>query len=178
MAETPTFTPGGVPDGTRRTKYASTRLLHEWSQVQPWLEPPTYELRLGPTPLSANGAPLTPQVAAMLRVFNRYADLIGVTADEVQVVEAKIFPDPGAISQLEHYIELVHYTSLPRSHEGKPIQGVILVGLDDPWMGQRARARGFRWTVFSPQWVSDYVQTRYTAKKLRQVSTSSIIEGG
>ena len=176
MAETLTITPGGVPDGIRRTKYASTRLLHEWAQVQPFLEPPIYELRLGPTPLSANGYPLTPQVEAMLRVFNRYADLIGITDTELQVVEAKIFPDPGAISQLEHYLELVQSTSILRQHEGKRIQGVILVGLDDPWMAQRAAARGLRWTVYSPQWVSAYVQTRYTAKKLRQVTPKSIIE--
>lgn len=177
MADAITITPGGVPDGIRRTKYASTRLLHEWSQVQPFIEPPIYELRLGPTPLSANGFPLTPQVEAMLRVFNRYADLIGITDTEIQVVEAKIFPDPGAISQLEHYIELVHSTSLLRQYEGKTIQGVILVGLDDPWMAQRAAARGFRWVVYSPQWVGHYIQTRYTAKKLRQVSTQSIIQG-
>lgn len=177
MAEGPTITAGGVPDGIRRTKYASTRLLHEWSSIQPWLEPPVYNLRLGPTPLSANGQVLTLQEEAMLRNFYRYPDLIGVTDSELQVVEAKLFPDPGALSQLELYVDLVHQTSILRQHDSKRLQPVILVGLDDPVLAQKAAARGYRWVVYSPQWVGHYIQTRYTAKKLRQVSTTSIIEG-
>ena len=62
-----TFTPGGVPDGKRRRVLASSMLLHEWSEMQPWTRPPIYEFRLGPTPLSANAPVLTPQIEAMLR---------------------------------------------------------------------------------------------------------------
>ena len=104
----------------------------------------------------------------MLRVFNRYADLIGITDQEIQVVEAKIFPDPGAISQVEHYVTLVHSTPLLRQWPGRIVQPVILSALGDPIMAQAAAARGIRWIVYTPDWVSGYVQTRYTAKKVRE----------
>lgn len=94
MASAPAFTPGGIPDGARRRTQASTRLLHEWSINQPWQFPPIYELRLGPTPLSANADNITPNVAAMLRVFNRYADMIGITPTEIQVIECKMVAEP------------------------------------------------------------------------------------
>jgi hypothetical protein len=167
MAEDAIYRPGGVPEGKRRTKFASTRLLHEWSEMQPWVTPPIYELRLGPTPLSPSVDVLTPQVEAMLRVFNRYADLIGITDQEIQVVEAKIFSDPGAISQVEHYVTLVHSTPLLRQWPNRVVQPVILVALSDPIMAQAAAARGIRWIVYTPEWVSGFVQTRYTAKKVR-----------
>src|SRR5262249_46155948 len=162
------YRPGGIPEGKRATKFASTRLLKEWSALQPWQEPPIYELRLGPTPLSPNVDVLTPQVEAMLRVFNRYADLVGITDQEIQVVEAKIFPDPGAISQVKHYETLIHSTPLLRQYPGRIVQPVILVALSDPIMAQAAAAQGIRWIVYTPAWVSGYVQTRYTARKVRE----------
>jgi hypothetical protein len=167
MADEPlTITPGGVPPGTRRATQASTRLLHEWSLTQPWDAPPIYELRLGPTPLMGNVGVLTPQVEAMLRNFNRYADMIGITRGEIQVIEAKMFPDPGAISQVELYVNLVHYTPLLQQYSGRIVQPVILVALSDPVMAQVAMSKGIRWVVYTPDWASDYVQGRYTARKL------------
>lgn len=169
MGGTPTITPGGVPDGSRRNKQASTKLLHEWALMQPWDVEPVYELRLGPTPLSANVDVLTPQVEAMLRNFNRYADLIGVTPTEIQVVEAKMLFDPGAISQLQHYIDLVHYTPALRTYPGRVIQGVILVAFDDPILHQKAAAQGLRVIVYSPAWASDWLTKRYSPRQALQI---------
>ena len=164
MSGAPTFTPGGVPDGKRRRVLASSMLLHQWSEMQPWTRPPIYEFRLGPTPLSANAPVLTPQIEAMLRRWNRYADLIGFTDSEVQVVEAKIMPMPGAISQLQHYIDLVHTTPFFGAVPQKAIQGVLLWALDDPIITQRANAAGIRVVVFTPPWVQDYLNLKYFKK--------------
>jgi hypothetical protein len=172
MGGTPTITPGGVPSGKRREKFASTRLLHEWAQLQPWEFPPIYELRLGPTPLWAQQGILTPQVEAMLRNFNRYADLVGVKAGTIEVVEAKMFPDPGAISQVELYVDLVHATPVLQQYPGRVIQPVILVALSDAVMAQKAAARGIKWVVYTPTWASEYVERRYTNKQLRGLPTT------
>jgi hypothetical protein len=156
-----TFNPGGVPDGPRRRTQASTRLLHEWSEMQPWQFPPIYELRLGPTPLSANAPVLTPAVEAMLRVFNRYADMIGITPTEIQVIEAKMVAEPGAVSQLQHYLDLVHTTPLVRQYAGRSVQGVLLFAVNDPIVAQRANSVGIRVTIFTPAWTQDYLNLKY-----------------
>jgi hypothetical protein len=161
LSGAPTSTPGGVPDGSRRRTQASTRLLHEWSVLQPWDVPPIYELRLGPTPLSANANNITPNVEAMLRVFNRYADMIGISGREIQVIEAKVVADPGAISQLQHYIDLVHTTPLMSQYAPRSVQGVLLFAVNDPIVAQRAAASGIRVVIFTPDWVQDYLNTKY-----------------
>ena len=137
-----TFNPGGVPLGARLARFASTRLLHEWSQLQPWDVPPVYELRLGPTPLTSAPGIITPAQENMLRNFNRYADMIGITAHEIQVIEAKMQFDPGAISQVLHYVDLVHYTPILKEFSGRMVVPVILVAFNDPGLHQRAAAQG------------------------------------
>jgi len=161
MSGAPTFTPGGVPDGPRRRTQASTRLLHEWSVMQPWDVPPMYELRLGPTPLSANAPNITANVEAMLRVFNRYADMVGITPTEIQVIEAKVVADPGAVSQLQHYVDLVHTTPLVRQYAPRSVQGVLLFAVNDPIVTQRANSVGIRVEIFTPDWVQDYLNLKY-----------------
>lgn len=136
-------------------------MLHEWSVLQPWEFPPIYELRLGPTPLSANAPVLTPQIEAMLRNFNRYADMIGVLPLEIQVIEAKMVAEPGAISQLQHYLNLVHYTPLLRQYAGRSVVGVLLWAVDDPIVHQSAAAQGLRVVVYTPAWTQDYLNLKY-----------------
>ena len=161
MSGAPQIIPGGVPDSPRRRIQASTRLLHEWSVMQPWDAPPMYELRLGPTPLSANAHNITPAIERMLRVFNRYADMVGITPTEIQVIEAKVVAEPGAISQLQHYVDLVHTTPLVQQYAGRIVQGVLLFAVNDPIIAQRAGAAGLRVIVFTPDWVQDYLNLKY-----------------
>jgi hypothetical protein len=161
MSSGPTITPGGVPDSPRRRIQASTKLLHEWSVMQPWQVPPMYELRLGPTPLSANAPVLTPQVEAMLRLFNRYADMVGIMPDEIQVIEAKMVAEPGAISQLQHYVDLVHTTPIVQQYAPRRVQGVLLFAVNDPIVAQRANAAGLRVVIFTPAWTQEYLNLKY-----------------
>lgn len=165
MADNVTFTPGGVPAGARLSRFASTRLLHEWAQMQPWSVAPVYELRLGPTPLSASAGAVTPEIEAMLRNFNRYADLIGITDTEIQVVEAKMQFDPGAISQVLHYVALVHTTPILKSYPQARIVPVILIAFDDAVLRQVAEAQGIRVILYTPAWASDWLNRRYSKTK-------------
>lgn len=161
MSGTPTITPTAIADGPRRRTPASTRLLHEWSLLQPWVAGPWYELRLGPTPLAVGGGVITPEMEARLRAFNRYSDLVGVTAKELQVVEAKMVAEPGALSQLQHYVELVYSSPIYAQYPQKVVQGILVWAVDDPIIHTRAAAYGFRVDVFTPDWVQTYLGTRF-----------------
>lgn len=161
MAGGPTFTPGGVPNGARVRTPASTRLLQDWSLTQPWISPPVYEQRLGPTPLLPGYLTVSPAVAAMLARANRYADLVGATSTQILVVEAKMVAIPGAISQLTHYINLVYSSPIRTTYPFLPVQGVLVWAVDDPIVHQEAVAAGLRVDVFAPQWAVDYLNARY-----------------
>jgi hypothetical protein len=155
------FTPGGVPPGTNRRKQVSTQLLYEWSLTQPWIAPPVFEQRLGPTPLIPGYLNVSPTVAAMLARANRYADLVGATATQILVVEAKMIATPGAISQLAHYQNLVYASAIRTTYPQLPVQGVLVWAVDDPIVHQEAVAAGFRVDIYAPQWAVDYINARY-----------------
>lgn len=140
---------------------ASTRLLSEWAATIPWISPPVYEMRLGPTPLLAGNLPVTPQLAAMLARANRYADLVGVTTTNILAVEGKMIATPGAISQLQHYINLLNAMGFPAQFPGKPVQGILVWAVDDPIVNQEAVAAGLQVQVYAPQWAVDYLQSKY-----------------
>ncbi len=154
-----------IGEGPRRLTLQSTRLLHEWESIQPWDVNPIYELRLGPTRLTPNAPVLTPKIEAMLRVFNRYADLVGILGEEILVVEAKMVPEPGAISQLQHYIDLMPLTPLMQTHAGKRVQGILLFAVDDPLIRQRAEQAGFRVEIYTPAWANEYLELKYYRRR-------------
>ena len=129
--------------------------------MQAWDVPPIYELRLGPTPLVANAPTITPAMEQMLRRFNRYADMVGITPTEIQVIEAKVVAEPGAISQLQHYIDLVYTTPLLQTYGNRRVQGVLLWAVDDAIVHQRAVAAGIRVVIFTPDWVQEYLNLKY-----------------
>ncbi len=170
MSGAPSFSPGGVPDGVRRRIPASTRLLHEWSVLQPWIVPPEYELRLGPTPLVAASPNLTPGMVTMLRNSYRFADLVGITAREIQPVEAKMIPGPGDVSQVLHYRDLVYATPLLKQYSGRVVQPVLLWAVDDAIVHQTAVRQGIRVIVFTPAWVMEYLNTRFRRDRARVAS--------
>ena len=150
----------GFPAGKRLLQYNSTRLLHEWAGSQPWNAGPWYELRLGPVPLAANQELLTEKERAMLTRWNRYADLVGVGPSSIRVVEAKMLLDPGAISQLTHYVNLLRLTPVLRDFSYLPFESVIVVAIDDPVVHQLANAAGHQVVVFTPPWVGDWMTRR------------------
>ncbi len=136
-------------------------LLHEWAALHRWDAGPWYETRLGPTPLLPGVVPVSPAIVAMMRRANRYADLVGVAGQAILVVEAKVVAEPGAISQLQHYVDLVRTTPLLAQYPGHTIQPVLVWAVDDPIIHQRAVANGIRVEIFAPSWVADYLAAKF-----------------
>lgn len=171
---TPQITPTPIAPGTRRATLASTRLLHEWSATQPWDAQPIYELRLGPTVQSVNGAPITPAIEAMLRNANYYADLVGTQQGELWVVEAKVVASFGSLGQLEGYVSLVPSTPSLHQFLNKPVRPVLLAGVSDSGVAQLALNKGIRLMIYSPNWINEYL----TAKHFRRRSFARVESEG
>ena len=172
-----TITPQPIPDGTRRNTQASTRLLHEWAQMQPWESPPSYELRLGPTTQSVSGVQLTPAIEAMLRRANWYADLIGLVPHELLVVEAKVVANPAAIGQLEFYRTLISSTPALRSYLDRLIVPVLLVAVDDDAIHQWALSKGIRVAVYSPTWIENYLIQKHFRRRQLNAGNAAVAAG-
>ena len=157
----PQITVTPIPDGPRRKKQASTQLLHNWLALAHPNAVTKYEMRLGPTPLSVAGFPVTPAIEAMLRVANRYADAVYIEPDEIGVVEAKVVGSPGAISQLTAYAGLVLATPSIREHLTKPLRQIHLWAVDDELSHSMALNAGQSVIVYTPDWIADYLNQVY-----------------
>jgi hypothetical protein len=150
-----------IPDGARLAKFASTQLLKEWADFQVWDWGPKYEMRLGPTPLVGNPGVVDDRYEGALRRFCRYADLIGAMHGELYVVEAKMRAEPGAISQLQHYVDLVLATPAIRMLPYRRVHPLLLWALDVEEIHQRAVAAGVDVEVYTPPWVNDWLAIKY-----------------
>jgi hypothetical protein len=159
------ITPTPIPDGVRRKVQASTNLLHQWITVAHPTAQTTYELRLGPTPLSIPGFPVTPAVERMLRNSNMYADAVLVEPTQIIVVEAKIVGTPSAISQLRAYEMLILNTPALSSHTGKQLVAMHLWAVDNELAHQLATQAGQAVTIYTPPWIEDYLKTTFWKRR-------------
>jgi hypothetical protein len=165
MADTLTITPTAIPHGARRRVPASTRMLHEWATLTHGNDQIFYELKLGPTVQHVIGKLDDPKLVNMLRVTNWYADATIVTPDEILIVEAAVAPNPGKISQLEHYRDLVLETPLLKDYPNRSIAMVLLFGFGDSAIVPRAQLRGIRVEIYTPSWLHEYLITRNFHKR-------------
>jgi len=90
--------------------------------------------------------------------LRRWADLILYDGKEVVIIEAKMRPAPGAISQLLLYIQLFPKTPEFTLYANKPLRGVILTTMEDIEVRALAEAQGLDYEIYAPEWVRDYWQ--------------------
>ena len=148
--------PVATPTKTGRRPW-STMLLREWASNK---YPGIYlaeQLRLGPTPVTLLNVTVTPALEAMLRVENWYADGLLITPIEVLLIEAKIAPTPGAISQVLFYQRLAMRTPELAGTLHLPFTPVVLFAEDDAEVTAFARHLGVRVEIFTPSWIGDYL---------------------
>lgn len=155
------ITPTSAPQGKNSRILASTMLLSEWAAL---FRPNTihlWNLRLGPTVQRVQGQTLTPAVEGMLRRFNLYADLISISSSEIEVIEAKVVAEPGAISQVETYTDLAPATPELKAYPGRAFVPVLLFATDSDIVRQKAVAAGIRYFIYTPAWIQEYLATKY-----------------
>ncbi|MBA7545821.1 hypothetical protein ES705_38199 [subsurface metagenome] len=103
--------------------------------------------------------------ARMLGTFRRWADALVLLPDRIVLIEGKILPQPGVISQLELYAELIPKTPELAEHKHKPIEKVILCAIEDPQVTAMARKHGCRVVTFKPAWLNSYMKILHARER-------------
>lgn len=99
------------------------------------------------------GPDLPGGIGKMLDVVKKYVDAIFYENNIVHLVEAKIRTQSAAIGQLEIYTRLFRDTPEFLQYSDKPIQGILLVPTTDIDVKNLALEKGFKYEVFSPDWL-------------------------
>lgn len=115
-------------------------------------------VHLGSTPPRLKGKFTTDSEARLVGVFRRWADALVFLPDRIILIEGKILPQPGVLSQLKLYEELLPKTPELAEHKGKPIEKVLVCAIEDPLITQLARREGVRVHVFHPSWIDEYMK--------------------
>ena len=109
--------------------------------------------------ISSDG--LTPSERRQIGVHRRWADAIVLLDDRVILIEAKIRPQPGVISQLELYAMLLPHTPELGKHAKLPVEMVLLYAIEDELINMLARTKGIRCIPYQPAWLDDYLDELY-----------------
>lgn len=107
-------------------------------------------VRVGPLPKTEN--------SSFFSVLRRWADLVFVEDDIVYIVEAKVRPDPGALSQLKLYERLFPQTPEFSQLSNKQIKLVFLTSMEDKEVKKLAAELGIEYEVYRPAWLDAYIK--------------------
>ena len=112
------------------------------------------QVRVGPTVAPAGTSLLTPAMANIARVSNRWADAIVIENGALYLVEAKMEPDPGIFSQLIHYARKLRLDPNWSQYASAPLGLIALVARDDPSVAMEAPWYGIQWIVYQPSFLT------------------------
>jgi len=120
-----------------------SELVNKWV----WTFHPTAlqwrRVRLGVVP--------TKEAAREYLVILRWADLVFVENGEVNIVEAKLRPNAGAIGQLEHYKELFKRTPEFQQYWNYPINLILLTPYLDLEIVALCSKKGITYENWNPE---------------------------
>jgi hypothetical protein len=128
----------------------------EWRLLSWWLAMfhPNAEilmnLRVGPTSPIVGVTALTPAMERLSRVRNRWVDALFIEGGALNLVEAKMDPDPGIFSQLIHYARKVRMDPTWQTYANWPLNLIALVYNNDESVAQEAPWYGVQWVVYQP----------------------------
>jgi hypothetical protein len=140
--------------GKRQHSQGEWRLLSWWlatfhSGAEIWMNQ-----RLGPTQLSSQSLPLDEFDVNAARLRNRWADAIYLENNQLNLVEAKLEPDPGIFSTIVHYARKLRADPFFAQYANLPLNLIALVMRDDPSVGEEAPFYGVQWIVWAPDWAT------------------------
>jgi len=128
----------------------------EWRLLSWWLATfhPNAEiwmnLRVGPTAPIVGATQMTRALENLSRVRNRWVDALFLEDGELNLVEAKLQPDPGIFSQLIHYARKLRIDPAWSEYAETPLNLIALVYHNDESVAQEAPWYGVRWVVYQP----------------------------
>ena len=116
-------------------------------------------VRVGPLPEGPD--------AAMYGIVRRWADIVFKDEEGVHIIEAKMRPDPGAISQLQVYARLFPTTPEFREYWGLPLHLHLLTTSKDPVVLELAQEQGIHYEIYMPAWAKKYLDDLILKKRSR-----------
>ena len=141
--------------GSRQNAQREWQLLGWWlAQVHPLFSELWMNVRVGPTEVLP-GAPTTQAFLNMARVRNRWADALFYENGALNLVEAKMEPDPGIYSTLIHYARKLRMDPKFTQFANAPLNLIALVARDDPSVGMEAPWYGVQWVVYQPSFLTE-----------------------
>ena len=140
-----------------------SRLLAEWIREFYPNDRVKYRVRLGPYPYWAKPSIETGVSPEIYKIYQRWADAIIIRPNEIIIIEAKIKPDPGVISQINLYALLLPKTPELSEYKDRPIRKIVLLALRDVEVEELAERENIEIQYYAPNWVNDYLkeQRRY-----------------
>jgi len=117
-----------------------------------------FQVSIGATPRRLMGRFMTEATERLVGKFRRWADALVLLPDRVVLIEGKIVPQPGVISQLDLYERLIPKTPELQEHSHKPVEKLLVCAIEDPVVTQMAREQNIRVVVFRPKWIDDYLE--------------------
>ncbi len=121
--------------------------------------------RLGTVQPRLAGRYATDADLRLVGLFRRWADAVVFQPDRVVLIEGKILPQPGVLSQLNLYERVFAKTPEFSEHAHKPIEKVLLCAIEDPVVTQLAREQNVRVVVFRPKWIDSYLKILYPRER-------------
>lgn len=99
------------------------------------------------------------QDGKMYAFLRRWADAIVITMDEVVIIEGKVKPAPGVISQLQLYMTLFPKTPEYTNYRNWNIRGEIVCALNDEEVENLAKKAGLNYVIYEPTFIDDILAT-------------------
>jgi hypothetical protein len=95
------------------------------------------------------------EAGKMYAFLRRWADAVVITTKEVIVIEGKIKPNPGVISQLQLYLSIFPRTPEYHNYRNWPIRGEIVCALRDTDVERMAREAGLDYVIYEPSFMKE-----------------------
>ena len=108
---------------------------------------------------------LTDEERLNLGVFRRWADALVIQPDRLILIEAKIRPQPGVISQLQLYARLVPNTPELQEYLDRPLEMLLLYAIRDDLLIAMAREAGIKSRYYKPAWIDEYIAELYPRER-------------
>jgi len=107
--------------------------------------------------------PTGPNAKYML-CCKRYPDIIFKDGNEIFIVEAKMKPEVGALSQLELYMQLFPETPMFTEWKDLKVFGILLTAMPDKQLTKLAEKYAIEHIVFRPSFMQEWLD-KYILKK-------------
>lgn len=137
-----------------------TRLLSEWVAKKYPEDKVMFRVRLGRPPAWAAASIAAGTPPEIYKIYQRWADAIIIREKELILIEAKIRPIPGVVSEINLYAQLIPKTPDLAEFMDRPIRKVILLAVRDPEITELASVDNIEVEIFTPDWVNEYLKER------------------